>query len=185
MFSRVKLNTWVILIFSILCLFLNTPGHAASLSTGWAYFKTITISNANVGSDLENFPLYVGVSGDSDLGAACQSSGYDIRFCDASGNVLSHEREAFSVSNGAATGDFWVLVPTISSSSSTVIKMYYGNSSAEDGSSPASAWTSNYLSVWHASPGQIVNAGTTSMSLLDSTSNSDCRPARNFCQFMA
>ena len=47
---------------------------------GWAYRKAITISNANVDADLTNFPLFVKINADADIGAGALANGYDIRF---------------------------------------------------------------------------------------------------------
>lgn len=48
-----------------------------------------------------------------------------------------------------AEGNFWVKVPTISSTLDTDIYMYYGNSSATDGQDATNVWDSNYKGVWH------------------------------------
>jgi len=125
--------------------------YADWLTGGWNYRKEITISNANVDSNLTNFPLLVKLSNDAGVGSHISdtTNGYDIRFTDSSGNLLSYERESFSVTSGSATGVFWVKVPIISSSADTIIYMYYGNSSASDGQDKTAVWDSNYKSVWH------------------------------------
>ncbi len=131
--------------------------------TGWAHRKAITISHTNVGSDLSNFPLLVKFTADADLASAL-STGNDIRFTDSGGrSTLYYEKESWSGGCGAsATGNFWVNVPTVSSSADTTIYVYYGNSGAADGAAPTSVWDSNYKGVWH------LNDPTNP---LDSTSN--------------
>lgn len=129
--------------------------------SSWPYRKAITISNANVGSNLTNFPLFVGFNSDADIGNKSLSTGYDIRFTDANGSFLPYERETWSGGGGtAASGSFWVKVPTISQSQPTTIYIYYGNSSANTDwtqtGSPTiaqSVWDGNYKGVWHFGDG--------------------------------
>ena len=137
---------------------------SASWLSGWLYRKKITISNANVGSDLTNFPVLVKISADSDMKSALVT-GYDIRFADSSGNtLLPYERESWSGGNGSAvTANFWVKVPTVSHASVTTIYVYYGNSSATDGQNAVSVWESSFLGVWHMGD----NAGN--KTVIDST----------------
>lgn len=134
--------------------------------TGWAHRKKITISNTNVGSDLTNFPTLVKISSDADLALAL-ATGYDIRFTDSGGStLLKYERESWTGGGGASvTANFWVKVPTVSSSASTELYVYYGKSDASDGQDATNVWDANYKGVWHlgdsASPAQ------------DSTSNNN------------
>jgi len=97
----------------------------------WDYRKKITIQNTNVDSDLNNFPLYVKIASDSDIGSHAQADGDDIRFTLSNGTTaIPYEKEAFSINGGSAEGHFWVKIPTISSGSETKIYIYYGNSVA-------------------------------------------------------
>ena len=116
---------------------------------GFSKRKQITISHASVDSDLTDFPLLVKITNDAEIGAGARSDGHDIRFTDTSGNVLPYERESFSVTDGSATGIFWVKVPQISHSADTTIYAYYGKSNAPDGNDPANVWTNGYAGVWH------------------------------------
>ena len=127
--------------------------------------KAIVISHTNVGSDLTNFPLCVQIVADADIGAVCQSTGDDLRFSDADGTLLAAEKESFAVSSGAATGVFWINVPTVSSTDDTTIYCYYGNASALAQTESTSVWDSNYKGVWH------LNQTETVISWLDSTTN--------------
>lgn len=137
---------------------------SASWLSGWSYRKKITISNANVGSDLTSFPLLVKISetggGSTNIGynVSDTNHGYDIRFTDSGGtNLLSYERESFSISSKNLTANFWVKVPIVSHSNTTDIYIYYGNSSQSlsdwtTQGSPTNAqlvWDSNFLGVWH------------------------------------
>jgi hypothetical protein len=114
----------------------------------WQYYKTISISNSCVKSNLDNFTLYVAMH-DADIGAACLPSGSDIRFSDISGNILDYEIESFAVSDGVAIGVFWVKVSRIFADYNTTIACYYGNSAATESVSTSAAWDSNYTGVYH------------------------------------
>jgi len=132
-------------------------------SSAWPFYKTITISNTNVGSTLTDFPLCVKITADTDIGAACLASGDDIIFTDDIGNTYYTEVESFAVTAGSATGVFWVKV-TISSSSTTVIYCRYGNPNAGSRTGTTSVWDSNFKEVYHLKNGTTLYA-------TDSTSN--------------
>ncbi|MCL5667081.1 MAG: DUF2341 domain-containing protein [Patescibacteria group bacterium] len=78
-------------------------------------------------------------------------SGYDIVFTSADGATkLAHEIEKYD----PATGQLIAWVKTnLSSSSDTVLYLYYGNSSAPDMQTvdpvKTAVWDSNYKGVWH------------------------------------
>ena len=135
---------------------------SGSWLSGWSYRKAITISHTNVGtSDLSDFPLLVKITTDSDMSSAL-ANGNDVRFTSSDGaTLLSYERESWSGGNGsAATGVFWVKVPTISHTADTNIYIYYGNSGASDGQNTTDVWDSNYKGVWHL--GSSLTADSTS-----------------------
>jgi hypothetical protein len=125
-------------------------------------FKRIDIQTANLDANLTDFPLYVHVDGDTDIGAVCQSDGTDIWFTASDGTtLLPFERESFAVAAGAATGDFWV--QTDLATTGTHILLFYGTATG-DLSSAAAVWDANHVAVWH------MNDATTS-TILDSTTN--------------
>jgi hypothetical protein len=139
---------------------------------GYLYSKKITISHSLVSSNLTNFPLCVQFNGDTDVGAACLSSGNDIRFIDSNGNILYAEKESFVITGGAATGIFWVKVLAISSIIDTVIYMYYGNPSASAQSLSTSVWDSNYGGVWHLGDGVTLNTADSTINANNGTASS-------------
>jgi len=99
---------------------------------GWKKAKPITIPGTYVpAGGLTNVPVMVRFSNDADIGAICRADGYDVRFCDDSGTELSQYRLTFSVSSGKASGEFWVLLPSISQSGKTIY-IVFGNSSASN-----------------------------------------------------
>ena len=132
----------------------------------WSYRKKITIDHTNVDATLTNFPLLVRIHQDANIGAAAQNDGDDIRFTASDGiTVLPYEREDFSVSSGSGSGNFWVKVPSISSTADTTVYLYYGKADATNGQDVTNVWDSNYVGVWHLS-------GST-LSVRDSTSNAN------------
>ncbi|GEM_PF-1895851 len=127
----------------------NTNWNFGWNSGDWLYRKKITISNTNVDANLTNFPLYVKISNDTAIGPKARADGYDIRFTDSGGTLIPYERETYSYGTGSGSGNFWVKVPSISTSAPTYIFIYYGNSSASDGQAASSVWDSNYAMVQH------------------------------------
>jgi hypothetical protein len=100
--------------------------------SGFSYYKTITISKTNVSADVNNFPVFIPIVSDADIGAACRADGFDVQFANADNSAaLTFERlTGFAVASGEASGDFYVLVPTVTTADDTVIRCYYGNAGA-------------------------------------------------------
>ena len=131
--------------------------------TGWSYRKLITIDEAKVDNDLINFPVLVYLDSTTNFDfSEASSTGADIRFTDSGGiTTLSYERE----NHNATSANYWVKVPLVSSTASTTIYMYYGNSVASDTASSTAVWDANFKGVWHMADG--ASASIT----YDSTSN--------------
>ena len=102
-----------------------------------------------VGSEtLANFPVLVNISESGIFGfhyADCKKpGGADLRFADASGNLLASEVDTWDT-NGVSL--VWVKVPSLTAA--TKITAYYGWDSAPVVDSSA-VWTDNgYVGVWH------------------------------------
>ena len=97
-------------------------------NSSWLYRKPITIDNTSGTSTLTNYQVQVSVTYDSHM----QSDFDDIRFTDSDGAALiDHWRETYTTSTSAT---FWVEVPSIATSSTITIYMYYGNSTATSAS---------------------------------------------------
>jgi len=144
---------------------------AAWYNPAWTKRKKITIQNAYVDSNLTNFPLYVDITSDTDIGASAQADGDDILFTTDDGiTQIPHEEEYFNISAGSATGHYWVKVPTINSGSTTDIYVYYGNSNASDQQQVIDVWDNNTVGVWHM--GESAWDGTAG-EVVDSTSNNN------------
>lgn len=129
---------------------------------GWQYRKEITIDHTLVEGDLNNFPILLNAV-DTDLADHAQSDGDDLLFMDGTGIArrLYHEIELFDDSSRELIA--WVNVTSLSSSTDTVIWMYYGNSECDSQQHPIAVWDSEYLFVSH-----MDGSGTT---IDDSTSN--------------
>jgi hypothetical protein len=134
--------------------------------SSWYYRKKITIDHTDVPSDQANFPVLISFTEPADLNdALVQADGNDLLFTDSTGmNKLSHELDYFVKNSGILVA--WVKVPALSSTTDTVIYLYYGNIDASNQQDPANVWTNSYAGVWHLGEG----SGTTR---LDSTGNNN------------
>ena len=171
----------LILLFLLICSFFSVsyiPQTKASPDwlTGWTYRKAITIDHTYIDDDLTNFPLYVKFTDDTDVGGHALANGYDIYFTTSDETTeCKHERVSWSVAAGAASGEFYVLVPTVNGASNTTIYMYYGNATIEvDPSVPASVFdtTNGWVAAWHLEETAATYLDTTSNNC-DSTSSTD------------
>jgi len=122
----------------------------------------VTISHTKVVSNLTNFPVLIDLTS-SNLAAYAQTNGNDIVFIDSSGNKLNDEIESYNSATGHLT--VWVMIPNLSSTTDTVLSMYYGNPSSPNQQDPTGVWDSNFLMVQH------MNSASTTLS--DSTSQNN------------
>ena len=132
---------------------------AATPAGGWANRKKITIKAAQVSGDQVNFPVLVNLASDAGLAASAQTTGGDIYFTSASGVKLAHEIERFQKSTGSLAA--WVNIPALSSTTDTVIYMYYGNASAADQQNRTAVWDSGDSAVWHMREGSAQHVDST------------------------
>lgn len=122
-------------------------GMSALALTPEDYLKTATVTvNGYTGSEtLSSFPLLVRLStaiekfryDDFEL-----PNGGDLRFTDASGNLLPSEVDTWDPSGESLV---WVKVPSFTNG--MTLKIYFGNATP-DAMNPQDVW-SNYLGVWH------------------------------------
>jgi hypothetical protein len=155
------------LLLLLLLLFCARPVRAA-----YAFDQTVTIDHTKVGaSDSTNFPFaffgiygYLATTGNG--GNVQSSSGYDIAFGINAGctSLLSWEQESWTAASGSVA--YWVLLPTLSHTSDTVIHLCYGDAgvSSFQGGASGAVWDSNFKAVWHL-PNGVTTSGA------DSTSN--------------
>jgi len=154
----------------VIILFFSIPATTHAWLDGYSARKSITIQADNVDDDLTDFPVYVPISSDSEIGGVMKDTTnyYDIRFTDTDDNILPYEVELMSIAGGVATGSYWVKTDLASTTDSTIY-VYYGKSGDTDGSSSESVWNSGYEGVWHLSEGD----STASDFYKDSTSNNN------------
>jgi len=152
--------------------------------TGWRYKCPLTQDHTKVGTGTQsNFTsLFVWTGSqatsnlpqvmfDADGGQAAKSDGSDIRFTsDAAGTTqVPFEVDSFSTNNdpSLARAEIWVQVPSVNSSTDTVIYVWWGKSDAVaylpgEAYGKYAAWLSSYKAVYHCDG---------SGNLADSTSN--------------
>ena len=141
----------------------TTPavGNAPWYNRLWANRKAIIIDHSKVSGNLVNFPMLFSVT-DANLktvaigGRVGRSDGADVLFTDADGvTKLDHQLDGYSSSTGQLSA--WVRLPAVSSTTDTVIYVYYGNPTAADQQNRTGVWDGNYKLVWHLGDGTAVN----------------------------
>lgn len=161
----------IILLFSVFYIFffINISNADAWLS-GYSNRKTITVDATNIDANLSNFPVYIPITADTDIGGNMQDTTnyYDIRFTDTSDTILPYEEDTMVISGGSATGGYWVQ-DDLNSTTGSTIYVYYGKSGDTDGSSATGVWDNNYMGVWHLGEGDSTAADF----YQDSTSNNN------------
>ncbi len=156
-----------------LLLLLSSLAYAAcpgTLTNGYSFCRMVTINHALVPSTQTNFPVgfagtYPWLKTAAHGGHVANANGYDVIFTsDAAGTtLLTWEPETYNAVTGQI--EYWVKIPSLSSSSDTLIYLYYGNASISTSQTTAtSTWDANYLGVWHLGDG-------ITLSLADSTAN--------------
>lgn len=142
-------------------LILLDPWYNAS----WLYRKTITVDHTKLSGDLTNFPILVSLSTDANLGHPdhkAQADGDDILFTNSTGTKLDAELELFDTDTGQLI--CWVEVDSISSSTDTILYLYYGNAGCATQWTGTATWDANYKGVWH-------NSDLTTSTIFDSTAS--------------
>jgi predicted RNA-binding Zn-ribbon protein involved in translation (DUF1610 family) len=127
----------------------------------WSYRKPITINSSKVNSDLSDFPVLINIT-DSDLSSKAQSDGYDIVFTSSNNRIkLDHEIENYASGTGELVT--WVRIPSLSSSTDTVIYMYYGNNDISSPThNPTGVWDINFTMVQHLNESSGIHYDSTS-----------------------
>lgn len=144
---------------------------------GWSFRKKITIDKTSVSSDLNDFPLYIRIYDDKDIGDNSQNDGDDIRFTSSNGTTtLPFDLEKWTGGEGASTtADFWVKIPTIQTATNTEMFIYYGSTTASSAVQATTTWNNGYIGVYHLSE----NAGDTTVANSASTTVYSGSSARN------
>jgi hypothetical protein len=115
------------------------------------YYKEIIIDHTLVSGsdDLLNFPFLFSCF-DEDLSDKVQGDGDDIAFSDST-FWFDHEIELFNKNYNSTHAELaaWVRIPILSTSSHTILRMYYGNSTMNSRENPKGVWDSDYEGVYH------------------------------------
>jgi hypothetical protein len=136
----------------------------------WSYRQAITIDHTKVAADQTDFPVLISTTDPNwkstgNGGYVGQTDGGDFVFTLADGvTKLDHQIETYDPTTGQLVA--WVRMPTLSSSTDTSIKLYFGNAAAADQWNPTGVWDANFQGVWHLNQGTGVTA-------VDSTSHAD------------
>ncbi len=143
-------------------------------NTSWKYRQQITIDSSIADSDLTNFPALIQTTDSSnDIFSDAQTDGDDLLFTSSDGTTkLDHEIEKFDNSSGNEELDTWVEIPTLSSSTDTIVYMYYGNTSATSQQNGTGVWDSNFAMVQHLNE-TVTDEASTANAHNDSTSNNN------------
>ena len=117
------------------------------LSNVFPFWRTVTINHSKVVGFQTNFPVLISIT-DSALAAHAKANGFDILFIASDGStILPYERESYTSATGALLA--WVNVPYLSSTTDTVLYVYYGNPNAADQQNRTGAWDPYFKAVWH------------------------------------
>jgi hypothetical protein len=112
----------------------------------WQHRRTITIDHTKVSGNLTDFPVLIEIT-DSNLTKKAQPDGDDFVFTDANNMKLDHQIELYDSATGHLIA--WVKVPHLSSTTDTILYMYYGNPTCENQQNPTAVWDENYKLVLH------------------------------------
>lgn len=132
------------------------------------YYSPITINHTQVPSTQTDFPVLINITDSrfkdvAHSGHVQSTNGYDIRpWSSASifATPIIYELERYNPSTGEIV--IWAKIPSLSSSSDTVIYIAYGDSSLTTDGSSSATWSNGFLGVYHLKDGTTLN-------VLDST----------------
>ena len=137
----------------------------ANWLSGYTTRKKITIDKSKIDSDLTDFPVLVKLTSSNFDFSKANSDGFDLRFTSSDGTtLLKYERERHDATNKLA--EYWVKIPSISSTANTIFYLYYRVEDTADGADPTNVWDSNFKGVWHMKD-------LTTSTIEDSTSNNN------------
>ncbi len=139
----------------------------------WSHRQTVTVDSSLTNSDLSDFAVLIDGSGfGSDFWNTVNLDGSDIVIT-ANDGITILDREIVSIDTVAQTLELYVRVPTLSASTDTELKVYYGNASASL-INDSSTWRSEYEGVWHLEDSLSAGAAT----ILDRSQASSIGQAR-------
>jgi Domain of unknown function (DUF2341) len=127
----------------------DTPTQTSQWSDcGWTYRRAITIDHTKVAADQTDFPVLISLTSDAGLTAHAQPSGNDILFTLGDQKTkVPHRIESYTSTTGALVA--WVKVPTLSSTTNTVLYMYYGDPTASVQQDASGSWSYRFKGTWN------------------------------------
>ena len=133
------------------------------IAEGWAdteylYKRQVTIDSSYIDNVLTDFPVMIS-AGSPDCGFyltnkdKIRSDGADVTFYDSTETViLDYEKSFYDSRNSLSTMEYFVEVPSVSSSSDTFFWVYYGNKNISHIKEPDDyydTWDNDFLHVCH------------------------------------
>ncbi|RLB84907.1 MAG: hypothetical protein DRH15_04180, partial [Deltaproteobacteria bacterium] len=153
------------IVFKIINADVDNTFYIDNMFVGYSFRKKITIDHTKVGSDLTDFPVLVKLDSTNFDFSKANSDGFDIRFTLSDGTtLLKYERERHDSVNQKA--EYWVKIPSVSSTVDTEFYIYYRTADTEDGADPTNVWDSNYKARYDMKD-------LTASSIEDSTANNN------------
>lgn len=127
-----------------------------AITSAWTKRHTITIDHTKVTSGSHtDFPVLI-ADGNflADLYTNAQADGDDLRFSSDASGATELAAEIVSFTPGSSLAEVWVKIPSLSSSTDTVIYVWYGNASATRPAADSTygsqaVWSSSFQGVWH------------------------------------
>lgn len=173
----------------ILAIFFLSTIEVHSQGCSYSYRKKIAIDAAKVSGpiDLTNFPVLINIVSDINLrtvangGRVQNANGWDVIFTLVDGvTILDHQIEKYI----ATTGEYvaYVKVPSVSTTYTTYIYMYYGNVGVAANPSLTSVWDANYKGVYHFHSDYLDKTSTGNNGTNFGTTNLSCKVANGINQ---
>jgi len=138
--------------------------------------RAITFDRTKVpGTDQTDFPAMISgtysfLATVANGGGVTNSNGHDVAFYSNAGLTvqLSHEVERYNATTGEVI--YWVKIPTLSTSSDTVIYIAYGDSGISTSQENITAvWSNNFVEVFHLPNGTTLTANDSTSTNNDAT----------------
>jgi len=142
-------NTKALIIFGFCLGLIIVPNFVSAIYESWGACRNITIDHNDIDSDLTDFPLMVKLNSSRIDYSKTKDDGSDIRFADApcysGGSALEYGIEKW---NESGDSFIWVKVPSVSSSTDTIISVYYDNPTASSNENMTAVWDDNTVGVF-------------------------------------
>ena len=142
----------------------------AAWKIGWGSRREYKINRNKMGSNQTDFPIWLPIVDDSDIGVSALANGHDLRVCGEDGTTdWPYERPVFAIVDGVANGELHAKCPLAKGVgvADTNFYLYWDNAGASDGEDAEAVWDANFIGSYHC---QDADAAAT---IVDSTSNNN------------